>query len=82
MDLCLRVAQIPRSRDLAIFVLANGQIDRENQLFYPCCACAWSNKTKGTAVCNVASISAICICNQCLCGLEMLSNEKLRVQLG
>ncbi len=33
----LRVAQMPRSRDLAIFVL---MIDKQTDWFTPCCACA------------------------------------------
>ena len=31
----LRVAQIPRSQDLAIFVLINRQTDGQNRLLYP-----------------------------------------------
>ena len=37
-SLYLRVAQVPRYRDLAIFVLTTD--DRQNRLLYPCCACA------------------------------------------
>jgi hypothetical protein len=36
--LCLRVAQISRSRDLAIFVLTTDD-GHANRLLYPCCAC-------------------------------------------
>ena len=38
--LCLQTAQMPRCRDLAIFVPTD---DRQNRLLYPC-ACAWSNE--------------------------------------
>ena len=34
----LRVAQVPRSRDLVIFVLTNRQTDRTD-CFTPCCIC-------------------------------------------
>ena len=34
-SLCLRVTQMPRSRDLAIFVLIDRQTDGQNRLLYP-----------------------------------------------
>ena len=44
--LCLLVAQMPRSRDLAIFVVTtDGQVDKQtDRLLYPC-ACARGNYT-------------------------------------
>jgi hypothetical protein len=36
--LCLQVAQVPRSRDLSIFVRTTD--DRQTDCFTPCCACA------------------------------------------
>ena len=44
-SLCLRVAQMPRSQDLVIFVLTTTD-NRQTNFFTPCCACMRGNKCK------------------------------------
>ena len=49
--ICLRVAQMPRSQDLAIFVTTDGQTD---QLLYPC-ACTWGKYAVLVHACKINS---------------------------
>ena len=52
--LCLRVAQMPRSPDLAIFVLVNSETDRTNCCIPYACMWNWGNnhQTQSILLCS------------------------------
>ena len=60
-SLCLRVAQMPRSRHLAIFVLTDTQTDGQNRLLYPLLSGVKIYRSAGnqcgTIICQVLQIN-------------------------